>query len=482
MIALIVATVAALLIVDGCVEIRRERRLVTSDMSEYATLIGRSLRGPIEDIWRERGMDRAMELIEDVNRAESAVAVQWTWLDDEASGAFAPAAVVDGSEARGGEGMWSTVLDEGRSSARLVTYVRADVPGDRPGALQLTESLAKRDERTAVAIQRTSLLLGGLLLVSAATIFLLGVRFVGRPLAQLGAKAERVGTGDLSAPLELAGSGELVDLAGSLNRMCDQLADAKLRIAAETADKIQALEQLRHADRLRTVGRLASGIAHELGTPLNVVSGRAGLIEGGKLGPEQVTESAEIIRAQANRMTQIIRQLLDFARRRSSEKGVVDIGPIAASTCELVAAAAKKQHVVLETRYDESQGPKVKGNESEIQQVFSNLLMNAIQAMPDGGRVRIEVERASVTPPDASDGARLSAVRVVVTDQGQGITEDNLPHVFEPFFTTKDVGRGTGLGLSIVYGIVQDHGGWIDVNSEAGQGSRFTFYLPEDEA
>ena len=480
LIALVVAAVAALLIVDGCLEIRRERRLVTSDMSEYALLVGRSLRGPIADIWSERGMDRALELIEDVNREENAVTVRWVWLDGGESAGSAPAAAVSSIDDFGAEGKGAIVLEDSAAGARLVSYVPIDVPGDRTGALELSESLAKRDARTAVAIRRVSLLLGGLLAASAVTIFHLGVRLVGRPLAQLSAKAERVGAGDLSGPLELAGGGELADLATGLNRMCEQLSEAQVRIAAETAGKIQALEQLRHADRLRTVGRLASGIAHELGTPLNVVSGRAGLIGGGKLGPDQVTESAEIIRAQTDRMTQIIRQLLDFARRRSSEKTLVDIGHVAASTCELVAPAAKKQRVVLERSCDELKRPVAKGNESEIQQVISNLLMNAIQSMPAGGTARVEVGGARVTPPNADGDSPMPAVRVTVSDQGQGITEEDLPHVFEPFFTTKDVGSGTGLGLSIAYGIIQDHGGWIDVESEPGQGSRFTFYLPDD--
>jgi signal transduction histidine kinase len=321
-------------------------------MREYALWIGRGLRGPITDVWNARGMQRALELLADVNREEGELRVRWVWLDGEVSPDFAPAAPVAALEDLDREAGSSFVVDDGGDGgdgARLVSYVLVDVPGGRRGALELSESMARRAARTTLAIQRVSILLGGLLVVSALTIIFLGVRLVGRPLAQLTAKAERVGAGDLSDPIELVGAGELVDLADSMNRMCAQLSEAQLRVARETADKIQALEQLRHVDRLQTVGRLASGIAHELGTPLNVVSGRAGLIESGKLGPGQVAESAEIIRTQAERMTHIIRQLLDFARRRTSEKQVLDIGKVVANTCELVAPAARKQGVVLET-------------------------------------------------------------------------------------------------------------------------------------
>jgi len=446
-------------------------------MSDYALLLGRSLRGPIADIWRERGIDRALELIQDVNAAEQAVTVRWVWFDAPDDDPFAPAA----------RGALGELSDGGRSTlasrdgdAHLVSYVPVDVPGERRGALEVSESLAKREAREATAIRRASLLILELLAASALTIFFLGVRFVGKPLAQLTAKAERVGGGDLSGPLELDGGGELADLADSLNRMCEQLAAARARIAAEMADKIEALEQLRHADRLRTAGRLASGIAHELGTPLNVVSGRAALIGSGKLGPAEIAASADVIRAQADRMTQIIRQLLDFTRRRSSDKRAVDIGRVAADMCDMLAPVAKKQGVVLQCSRDERDHFMARANESEIQQVISNLLMNAIQSMPDGGQVVVGVDRARSTPPGKDAAAPV--IRVAVADRGHGIAEENLPHVFEPFFTTKEVGQGTGLGLSIAYGIVQDHGGWIVAESEPGEGSRFTCHLPEDDS
>lgn len=469
-----------MLVLDGYLEIRRERQLVESEMGEYALLVGRSLRGPIADVWRERGMERALELIDDVNAEEDSVAVRWVWLDGDPSGAFAPKVQRDLlSDAVGGE---TSVALEAEDDPRLYSYVSVDVPGDRRGGLEMSESLDKRDARTATRIERLSILLGGVLVVSAVTIFLLGVRLVGRPLARLAAKAERVGAGDLSGPLELNGAAELGDLARGLNRMCDDLSAARDRLQAEIEQKIEALNQLRHADRLRTVGRLASGIAHELGTPLNVVSGRAALIQRGTMGSEAVGESAGIIRTQADRMTQIIRQLLDFARRRSSEKQVLDVERLASSTCELIAPAARKQQVVLETSFQEGRPHAAVGNESEIQQVLSNLLMNAIQSMPQGGTARVEVSCDRVVLPTGTVDNEAPYVRVAVSDQGEGIAEEDLQHVFEPFFTTKDVGSGTGLGLSIVHGIIEDHQGWIEVESKVGEGSRFTFYLPEEQS
>src|SRR5208337_2658068 len=144
-----------------------------------------------------------------------------------------------------------------------------------------------------------------------------------RPLDLLIAKARRIGGGDLTGPVHLRSRDELAELAENLNHMCAKLAESETRLRQETAARIMALEQLRHADRLKTVGRLASGIAHELGTPLNVVAGRAGLIGSGKLDSQQIVESAAAIKQEADKMTTIIRHLLDFARASTPRKSPV---------------------------------------------------------------------------------------------------------------------------------------------------------------
>jgi len=451
-------------------------------MREYELLLGRAMRGPILDTWSRRGMEDALRLIEDVDREDDAIRVRWVWLDATQPDRFAPRAPVEGAGALPPAGRSSVVAGEGGGAARLVSLVPLSVPGNRPGALELSESLWKQDARAATAVRRLSVLLAGLLVASALTIFFLGVKLVGKPLARILAKVRRVGEGELSGPLELGGAGELNDVARGLNEMCEQLTEAQGRVAAETNAKIQALDQLRHADRLRTVGRLASGIAHELGTPLNVVSGRAALISSGKLDLDQARESAEIIRSQAERIARIIRQLLDYARRRPSRKGSMDVGRVVASACELIAPAAKKEGVTLSWTADGDERKLARGNEAEIQQVISNLLVNAMQSIPSGGAVTVEVGRVHATPPRSEGGAAGPHVRVAVSDEGAGIAAEDLPRIFEPFFTTKDVGIGTGLGLSIVYGILRDHAGWIEVESDPGAGSRFVFYLPEESA
>jgi len=300
-------------------------------------------------------------------------------------------------------------------------------------------------------------------------------------LERLIEKTRRVGTGDLAGPLEISCGDEFSELATALNQMCAQLSGAREQLSRKTEARIAALEQLRHADRLTAVGRLAAGTAHELGTPMNVVSVRAELIIEASPSDDAVA-SAKIIKAQVDKMAGIIRQLLNFARRRVPRKERADLSQLAEQSTQLLGVLAKSKQV--EIKLSSSAGPlPADVDAGQIQQVLTNLVVNAIQAMPNGGTIDVSLERGSYRPRTAAgDGRRGEGrgdfARIDVRDEGVGISQDHLHRIFDPFFTTKEVGEGTGLGLSIAYGIVQDHGGWIDVKSVVGQGSCFSVFLP----
>jgi signal transduction histidine kinase len=262
-----------------------------------------------------------------------------------------------------------------------------------------------------------------------------------------------------------------------MDNMCELLAKAHERVRVEQEHKLQLLEQVRHADRLRTVGRLAAGVAHELGTPLNTISIHSGILATGKGSKEETIQSAHVIKKQSRRMTEIIRQLLDYARHRSPDKRPTDMRKLAQETMTLLAPFCEK-HNTTTTIQSVDTDVFAAVDAGQIEQLLTNLLVNAVHAMPDGGQISIEVRRQYASPPAGEDAASGDFVCVAVHDTGTGISEADRSHIFEPFFTTKDVGEGSGLGLSIAYGIVQEHGGWIEVASTVNQGSCFTVFLP----
>jgi signal transduction histidine kinase len=228
------------------------------------------------------------------------------------------------------------------------------------------------------------------------------------------------------------------------------------------------------------VGRLASSVAHELGTPLNVVSGRARLI---LENAGEAETHARIVVDQADRMTKIIRQLLDYARRRPPQKEEQDLGKLASDVLPLLGTLASKKQV--EMRFHNEAGPAmVIADLTQVQQALTNLIVNAIQASAPGGKVDVTLRSARGRRPhrgrDDLDGAGASidGFELNVRDYGPGMPPDVLARVFEPFFTTKPVGESTGLGLSVAQDIVEEHGGWLAAESEPGRGSRFVLFLP----
>ena len=241
-------------------------------------------------------------------------------------------------------------------------------------------------------------------------------------------------------------------------------------LAERTSAYAAALDQLRHRDRLALVGQLASGLAHEFGTPLNVIVGRARLITDPDTTTAEAEKHARSIIEQAERVTAIIRQLLDFARRRGPELGRTDLHELSARVLELIRPLAEKRRVELALM--PSTGSCVAAVDyNQIQQAVSNLIMNGIQAMPSGGKLIVSVA-------GSRDKKGHAGVTLSVKDSGTGIAPENLKRIFEPFFTTKPAGRGTGLGLSLSQALIQSWGGTIEIQSVVGQGTRVAVCLP----
>ncbi len=347
--------VVAMLALSAWVQFQREVALFDSDMRQDALHLGHALKKAVSRIWQREGEPQALAFLEQINEKQSSINVRWVWTNGTLLDPHHSRGSTDPLEiAREGQAFSKPEDSSNHGPGALTTYVPLTVPGFRPGTIEISESLTQKQHYIRTTL-RNSLLTTALLASGCALIALVfGIVFVGRPVRMLVEKARCIGSGDLGGPLEAKKSDELGELAREMNAMCDRLAEAEKKVETETAARISALDQLRHADRLMTVGKLASGIAHELGTPLSVVAGRAQMIATGEVLDDEARDSARIIAEQVPRMTKIIRQLLDFTRRQPAPKGKVDLRHVAAKTLTLLRPMAEKQGIDMYLASDET--------------------------------------------------------------------------------------------------------------------------------
>lgn len=486
---LLILGIAIMLGVDAWLAVHRNIQMMDEDARRDALRYGRHLGPIVEEFWREGGQERVESFLDNLNEGQPAgqltlgefTQIRWVYLDTTDSGPRKPMASRQELEpVLAGDRHSIEHLEQGRSY--MLTYCQIAVADDRGvAALEVAEPLTHSDDIMQQFVVRLLVLTGITMLFGIAMVILLGRELVARPLRLLLAKTRRIGRGDLTGPVRLRRRDEFGELALAINTMCDDLSGAREQVAMESAARMEAQEQLRHADRLRTIGRLASGVAHEIGTPLNVISGRAEMLTDPDLPAAETEKCARVIRAESERITGIVRNLLDFARRNTPDRASHDVARLVRQTVDSLQPLAEKNRIQI--RQTGEPGPlSGKVDPAQFRQVLTNLVVNGVQAMPEGGELEIRLSREHRWSPDPQPGSGpRNWIRMDVHDEGSGIRPDDLNQLFEPFFTTKDVGEGTGLGLSIAHGIAQEHGGWIDVQSELGKGSCFTVYLPLEE-
>jgi signal transduction histidine kinase len=330
----------------------------------------------------------------------------------------------------------------------------------------------------------------GVLVLADLAIFIgfgryLVARLITGPIDALVAATEAVAAGELDRRAPPAATRELDRLAGSVNDMTDRLLDAQGALV--------------RAEKLASVGRLAAGIAHEVGNPLSAIGNYLEVLR--RRGAD--AELVAALEREAGRIDAIVRSLLAYARPHAVNREPLDLAAVATGAVELLRSQGILRPVELEVRTDDPP-PPVYGDRVALEQVLVNLLLNAVDAAGDGGRIVVSVSSALLgaepeVPARVSDaspaaaGARAAratgrhltgvadgtrAAQVVVADSGPGIPDEVAERIFDPFFTTKDPGRGTGLGLAIVQRIVEDHGGRVDVRRARDGGAAFAVTLP----
>ena len=465
--------------INGVFRIQRELGLLSSDTRRDHRVLGDVVMRSVAAVWDARGPEMALELIHDMDRAEPGVRLEWAPYDAR-QGAFPGLALsagqVDGLQRK------HAFSGQGRIAGEefFITYFPLSVGGQVLGVLKLTDSLSDWD---AYVRRSIALTIGVAILQIIFTSLIawgLGRTLVANPVQALVGLAQRVGQGDWSAGPTWRRRDELGVLGCEMNQMIDRLTELRSRLLTETAARLETNRQLQHAERLSTIGTLASGVAHELGTPLNVVQGRARLIGSGDLSKAEVGENARIIDQQSARMIRIIQELLSYARIRLDQQKSEDLREIVGRTVTLLESLCATRRIRVHQQMPDSPA-RAEVDLSKIQQVLTNLFLNSVQAMPEGGTLSVGLEKIQAHP--AADDSRPPSPnwRLWVTDTGSGIAPEVLPRIFEPFYTTKDPSAGTGLGLSIVQNIIQEHGGSVKVETHPGAGTTFSLLLPAEE-
>jgi signal transduction histidine kinase len=245
----------------------------------------------------------------------------------------------------------------------------------------------------------------------------------------------------------------------------DQEQIGRLIILDDVTDRAELEQRLVQADKLSSIGLLAAGVAHEVNTPLAVISTYAQMLAKQVAEDSQKSLILEKIAKQTFRASEIVNSLLNFSRTSTTSFGGVNVNRVVQETLSLLEHQLQKSGVEIKTDLD-SDLPSVHGNAGKLQQVFLNLFLNARDAMTNGGTLEIR---------SYCDGA---GAKIEVSDTGHGIAPENLHRIYDPFFTTKGAKKGTGLGLSVTYGIIQEHGGSIEVFNRRGGGATFRVELP----
>jgi len=339
-----------------------------------------------------------------------------------------------------------------------------DIKGEIIGILYagiLEEKFA--DMRRRAILTFLGITIAGMVIAIIVSTFL--ASGVSKPIKHLVFASHQLAQGNLEYQVKLKSKDEIRELGETFNLMASSLKERDDKLKEYTS------QQIMKSERLATLGQLAAGVAHEINNPLGTISiyAQMTLDELGK-DNDSCRENLEVVMKQTNRAGRIVKDLLEFARQSEPEMRILNINDVLRKAIAITSHPAELQNISLVTHL----APElrdVQGDTDKLQQVFVNMIINALQAMPGGGELTV--------------GTRLTEggefVEIEISDTGCGIPQEHLSKLFDPFFSTKGTGEGTGLGLSVSLGIVQKHNGTIDVKSKVSEGSTFIIRLPAGE-
>lgn len=474
------APIVSLILLFGYVDGRVSRERLREELAREGRAITRAVQLAVEDALRDRQLEDVKDFIDSISGFERVFGIRL--FDQEGKIRYQSQALVQYEFTRP-EALQQVLRTRETFEARrhygedpAVTFIAPlEGPGQTLlGAVQVIQLESYIDEDLRVSRNTIAALTAAMILATAIVLSLVTRFVVNRPIDRLVDSCREVGAGR-RPPAVLASSDELGRLALEFSAMYDRLEAAKTSLMAEQAERERMEASLRNTARLASLGQLAAGLAHEIGTPLGVIGGRAESLQRRLAGNGHAEQSLGIVLDQIDRISRIVRSMLDFAKVRELHLTETDLGQVLESTIEFVDHRFEELGIEVQSRIDPRARP-VRADGENLQEVFLNLTMNAADAMPEGGHLFVCIRPQRRAHPD--QGTDLDLMEVEFMDDGVGIAPEHIDRVFDPFFTTKDIGKGTGLGLSVSYGIVREHGGWMEVESAPSRGTTMRVLLP----
>lgn len=470
---------AGVLGVHGWLQLRAEEADLVSVARRELALITTAVRGSVENAARDSQEPDVQVLLEQLELKDPALDVYVFAVDGSLtrSSRGSDARLLQAKEiatrSAATEDLRTAELPTGEMAAVAPVRIAGEVRGRlvvlRPSSVLRADLVA---EQRAMAIS-----IGVLIAVLSGVIWSVIQVRVHRPLSQMIAVVRRMGAGELSARIRLPGKDEIAELAREFDAMAEGLERTRRQLASEAESREKLQLEMQRANRMAIAGELAATLAHEIGSPLQVLHGRALDLSVNADLPPGARRSAGILVEQTERVHQIVERFLDVARRKAPRFEEVDIIESVRSIVELCTTQARRMGVRLEV--EKSPVPRLRGDPAQVQQVLLNLLQNALRASFRGGVVTIGVFNSSFR--NVASSRDQPSVKVSIEDAGIGIAEEARIHVFEPFFTgwEDEAGSGTGLGLAVVRSIVTDHGGIVGFEPGADSvGTRFVVHFP----
>jgi signal transduction histidine kinase len=473
---------AALMLLFGYFDQERSRLMLREELLREGRAVARAIQISVEDYLRDRQLADVVELAEHLSRYERILGMR---LFDSDGRLLHQSASLTGLPFIGDDVLRTVLRDRtpaethralGGEPVILFHVPLSDQAGRSIGAIQLiqVESFIEEDARAA---RRATIRITAIMLLAATAIVHLVTRVsVTRPVERLVRGFRDYGAGAVPTRLPVDRRDEFGRLAQEFDGMRRRLEASQRSLRQAEDNRRRAEARLRGAERLASLGRLSAGLAHEIGTPLNVIRGRSEAVLRRVASDPSASRNLTIIIGQIDRIARIVAGMLDFSRAGDTRPAPTRVEAVAGKVLDFLSPRSRSAAVTIETEFA-ADLPEIVADGDRLYQVFLNLATNALDAMPSGGRLRVAVRHVEAALP-GGNGPPVACVAVEFEDNGTGIAAADLEHVFDPFFTTKEVGRGTGLGLSVAYGIVREHGGWIEVASEHHRWTRVIVYLP----